>query len=227
MSYFQTLRDNYKLVKAIRTRGIKLWQNKFPSQTHFKYIPSETFGGKRVLNIGCGRCTFKAPNVVNLDGTPDELVNVVWDLSKTPLPFPDNSFDLIIANHVLEHIPNWFECFKDLARVLDVGGRIEVWVPPVSSDSAFAYRDHINRIGFYSFSGCRNFNRGGTNLAAITEFSETAKEPIQSLDILNWTSRPIVTWWTMLAPAGVLSWMMTHLRNVVSEEGYFFIKRGK
>ncbi len=42
-----------------------------------KYRPDHDFGGKRVLNIGCGFAQFKRPNVVNVDAydicKPDAL----------------------------------------------------------------------------------------------------------------------------------------------------------
>jgi len=48
-----------------------------------------------------------------------------------PLPFRANTFDLIYASHVLEHIP-WYNTVKALEetlRVLKLGGVLEVWVP--------------------------------------------------------------------------------------------------
>lgn len=195
-----------------------------PSETYLKYRKDETFGGAKVLNIGCGRCVYKAPNVVNTDLVANEGVNLVLDLSKTPFPFESESFDFIIANHVLEHVPNWFECFKELARVLKPGGRLEVWIPPVSSDSAFTYRDHINFIGLKSFAGCKTFTRAGTNLAAFTEFSGEGFENIRRLLITQTSFRPIVKWWTILAPQWLLEFYSTHLRNVISEEGFVFTK---
>lgn len=45
------------------------------------------------------------------------------------LPFPDNSFDRIIASEVLEHIPDDHGAAAELFRVLKPGGRIAVTVP--------------------------------------------------------------------------------------------------
>jgi SAM-dependent methyltransferase len=45
------------------------------------------------------------------------------------LPFPDGSFDKIIAAEVLEHIPDDMAAMGELARVLRPGGRLAVTVP--------------------------------------------------------------------------------------------------
>ncbi|SEF81808.1 Methyltransferase domain-containing protein [Thermomonospora echinospora] len=45
------------------------------------------------------------------------------------LPFPDNSFDKIIASEVLEHIGDDMTAMGELLRVLKPGGRLAVTVP--------------------------------------------------------------------------------------------------
>lgn len=193
----------------------------WPSETYFKYRPEDTFGGRKVLNFGCGKTTYKAPNVTNLDVYEHEGVNVVCTTNK--LPFENDTFDFVIANHVLEHVPNWFESFKELARVVKPGGKIEVWIPPVSSDTSFTYRDHINRIGGHSFAGCGSFNRSGNNLSAAVEFQRLGDVPRLMLDLR--VRRPAIKWWLMCSWPSLLSFFSEHLRNTVSEEGFFFRKK--
>lgn len=204
-----------------KCKSMKLWNNRIPSSTYFKYPLHHQFEGKKVLNFGCGTCIYPIKNVVNIDCVPGEYVTV-QDPSEIRLPFSDNTFDLIIANHVMEHIPNWFETMKEFARIVKVGGQIEIWIPPISSDTSFGYRDHINRIGVDSFAGCKTIKRPGSNLLAAKEFKELGE--FRKLEITNFTARPIVTWWTTFAPDSLLHWMTMHLRNVISEEGFFFTK---
>ncbi len=224
MSVFSNLKAKWiylriysKLPKDAKTK--KFW----PSETYNKYPKGHTFNGKRVLNLGCGTQVYEVPNVVNLDGYPGKGVDIIWDLSKTPLPFKDQEFDFIIANHVMEHIPNWFECFKELARVLKVGGKMEVFIPSVSSDSAFTYRDHINYIGVESFWGCLNFGGRSNNLWANTEDTKTIGN-VKNLFITSVQHRPIVTWWATFAPHCIVNFLLTHLRNMSSETGFYFEK---
>ena len=45
------------------------------------------------------------------------------------LPFEDNSYDLILCNHVLEHIPDDTQAMRELFRVLKKGGCLIAQVP--------------------------------------------------------------------------------------------------
>lgn len=47
----------------------------------------------------------------------------------TDLRFPDNSFDLVICNHILEHIPDDKKAMREILRVLRPGGTAFVQVP--------------------------------------------------------------------------------------------------
>jgi SAM-dependent methyltransferase len=214
-------RTNYKVWKAFKRFPLQTQQLHFwPSETYLKYPPDTTFDGLKVLNFGCGRTTYKAPNVVNLDVHPDQGVDVVC--TSNALPFENDTFDLIIANHVLEHVPDWFESFKEMARVVKPGGKIEVWIPPVSSDSSFTYRDHINRIGIFSFAGTRSFGRSGHNLSSVVEFQTLGD--VTRLELETKFRRPSIKWWLMLAWPSLLTFFADHLRNTVSEEGFIFRK---
>lgn len=53
----------------------------------------------------------------------------VKQMDLTALPLPDNSFDLILCNHVLEHIPNDRQAMRELYRVLRPSGRAILQVP--------------------------------------------------------------------------------------------------
>lgn len=60
---------------------------------------------------------------------PAEFVFRRADLRQDPIPFEDDRFDLVVASHVLEHLPNPLELFAELARVCRPGGLIYVESP--------------------------------------------------------------------------------------------------
>jgi hypothetical protein len=69
---------------------------------------------------------------VTVDSVAREgIVDHVCRWGSEPLPFQDESFDLVYAAHVLEHIP-WHQtvdALREAARVLTPGGHIELHVP--------------------------------------------------------------------------------------------------
>lgn len=60
----------------------------------------------------------------NLDYTTTDLNSPLADVKADicKLPFDDNSFDFILCNHVLEHIPNDTKAMQELYRILKPGG---------------------------------------------------------------------------------------------------------
>ena len=188
------------------------------SSVFTKYRQSFDFGGRKVLNAGCGYAKFDAPNVVNLDMFEITLPDVVHDLSKPPSPFEDESFDLIIANHVLEHVEDWWTCFDDFSRILKPGGKLEIWLPGVGSDSVFGYRDHINVINHMSFSGTYQSIRNPTN--AWEAESSGDYTALMHMKSQHMHLEPV--WWVRAAPECVQEFMINHLRNIVYEIGLVF-----
>ncbi|MFA5409686.1 MAG: class I SAM-dependent methyltransferase [Bacilli bacterium] len=84
------------------------------------------------LNIGCGNKILETINgypCVNVDIRPLKGVNIVCDIRY--LPFPDESFDKILASDVIEHFPisETKLLLFEWSRVLKVGGNIKFRTP--------------------------------------------------------------------------------------------------
>tara|TARA_E500000331_G_scaffold357679_1_gene420347 strand:- start:3409 stop:3909 length:501 start_codon:yes stop_codon:yes gene_type:complete len=74
----------------------------------------------------------------------DWLNTRTWDdrvevklLSGSSLPFEDDSFDRVIATHVLEHIPDPVSALTEKVRVIKPGGVLSLILP---CDPGFAWR---------------------------------------------------------------------------------------
>lgn len=111
--------------------------------------------GSRVIDVGCGagRHSFEAyrrgADVVALDRNAAELADVdtmlaaMGEAGEAPpsakaqvvvgdalsLPYPDESFSVVIASEILEHVPDDDTAIAELVRVLEPGGRLAVTVP--------------------------------------------------------------------------------------------------
>lgn len=86
---------------------------------------------ERFLEIGPG--LNRIPNFETLNIIDGKNVDYIMDIS-APMHFRDNSFDLIYASHVIEHVP-WFlqkNLFLELYRILKPEGKLEIWVPNFS-----------------------------------------------------------------------------------------------
>lgn len=90
------------------------------------------------LNIGCG--AFKIEGFLNLDADPRAEPDVVYDLNNLPYPFPSGSFDVIEANHILEHLDDPFAVMTELHRLLAIGGLLVIRVPHFSR--GFTHAEH-------------------------------------------------------------------------------------
>lgn len=85
------------------------------------------------LNIGSGKEPKTGYINVDLRKMPG-LVDVAADICR--LPFPDSVFDAILADSVLEHLPNPRVAIEELHRVVKEDGVIEVRVPALGTNAA-------------------------------------------------------------------------------------------
>jgi SAM-dependent methyltransferase len=97
--------------------------------------------GRRVLDLGCrdGALTreFAAGNeVVGVDADRDALaeaqklgIETRWADLDEPLPFPDASFDVLVAGELLEHLRDPRQLVAEARRVLRPGGTLVASVP--------------------------------------------------------------------------------------------------
>jgi SAM-dependent methyltransferase len=69
----------------------------------------------------------------------------VSNIEKNPLPFSDNSFDLIFSKSVIEHLRSPIELMEEAYRVLKPGGAAIIMTPSwVHNYSGSFYLDHTH-----------------------------------------------------------------------------------
>jgi len=167
-----------------------------------------------ILNIGCGYKKFIGG--INVDGYAACEPDILWNLNDTPFPWDDNSVDHIYAYHVFEHLDNWWEAFRECARILKPGGQIEIRVPDPSSDSAIVYRDHVHIIGLFSFDGIGN-RLGGRKLN-----SWAREQDIVPVVLIRYARIPFAKYnWI---PVWILRYLGRHFRNFIWEQRFLFHK---
>lgn len=80
------------------------------------------------LDIGCGSLRYDDDNTwITLDICKDAKPMVCGDVHH--LPFKNSSFDIVRANHILEHVDDIVRVLNEVARVIKPSGRFHVTVP--------------------------------------------------------------------------------------------------
>lgn len=103
--------------------------------------------GAKILDAGAGELRFKkycahleyvSQDFAQYDGQGDQvgLQTTTWDNSKldivsdiTDIPMEDASFDAVMCNEVLEHVPDPVAAIRELNRVLKKGGYLLLTAP--------------------------------------------------------------------------------------------------
>lgn len=122
-----------------------------------------------LLDAGCGNGLFgryfkekTGCRLVGVDGSPYALeearrsgydeVHLCPDMSASPLPFPDASFDFVLCKDVLEHLLMPMHLLEELRRVLRPGGALLCHVPnhfTLPARVRFLFTNDIDTYDFF------------------------------------------------------------------------------
>jgi hypothetical protein len=100
------------------------------------------------FNMGCG--LNKKPDCLNVDSSPESAADEVWDLEKTPWPWPSDCAEEVFFIHSLEHMggdPKVFlAIMQELYRISRPGCRIHIHVPHPRHDNFLADPTHVRPV---------------------------------------------------------------------------------
>jgi SAM-dependent methyltransferase len=111
------------------------------------YLKNETnffSSEKKVLHFAPEQAFYKRfKKMKNLDYITTDLNSPLADVKADicHLPFKNDEFDIILCNHVLEHIPDDTKAMQELYRVMKVGG-IGVFQIPQDVSRATTFEDN-------------------------------------------------------------------------------------
>ncbi|TYA56651.1 class I SAM-dependent methyltransferase [Formosa maritima] len=133
--------EGNKPIKVLHFAPERIFFNEFIKSNNINYIPCDLY-----------------PEYFNYN----EQVQIE-KVDITSIPYEDNSFDFILCNHVLEHIPNDKLAMTELFRVMKPGGFGILQVPldpnlintyedftiitPEAKEVAFGQHDHVRVYG--------------------------------------------------------------------------------
>ncbi|CAA7194366.1 class I SAM-dependent methyltransferase [Chryseobacterium potabilaquae] len=151
-------RDRERLLYAFIIEELKL-----PPETRILHIAPEIKLSKILLNKN-----FNEYICGDLHTPGYHYPDYVKNINILNIPYEDNHFDIVICNHVLEHIPQDIEAMTELRRVLKPGGKAILQVPisknnqsthedftisdPKKREELFGQFDHVRIYGQDYFS---------------------------------------------------------------------------
>lgn len=125
-----------------------------------------------VIDIGAGLRTSPRDDVITVEIYDYPTTDVLAIGSE--LPFEDNSVDGILSLAVLEHVPDPFECAREIYRILKPGGRALVMIPFLQAEHGYpSHYFNATREGVKQLF--KEFN-------LVDQFLEISNHPILTLN---------------------------------------------
>ncbi|WP_100613388.1 class I SAM-dependent methyltransferase [Confluentibacter citreus] len=175
------------------------------------YLKNETdffTSHKKVLHFAPEQAFYKRfKSMENLDYTTTDLNSPLADVKADicNLPFEDNSFDVILCNHVLEHIPDDTKAMQELYRVMKIGGMGIFQIPQDVSrkttfedntitdkkerSKIFGQYDHVRIYGLDYFNKLRSI---GFKVEEVDYTSKLSEEDITKYCLAKGEIIPVV-----------------------------------
>lgn len=166
---------------------------------HLQKLPE----GSKLLDVGCGKgrdlkrmvtacphIDFYATDWEDTGLLPQEVKFVEGDIREVEMMFPNTVFDVIVCQHVLEHMVYPVEIMRSFNKLLGKKGRVFVespnwtrlWIP---FHSAYFFNDptHIKPFTKKSYGAmCRE-----SGFTVVTIKAQTSPEPFSLKGILSAT----------------------------------------
>lgn len=136
------------IISALKKRGIYVQRaGYYKESVYSETYDEQAMTQKRFVNVGAG--DFYHPYWTNLDFISDwygsrQKQVVSFDLTKnTPLPFEDDTLEIIYTSHTVEHVPfdSSINLFKESFRCLKKGGVLRVTTGPDADSDFKAFRN--------------------------------------------------------------------------------------
>ena len=148
-----------RLDSALYPRYARNWDDALFRRFLLRYVRRDS----RVLDFGAGAGIVASMNfrglaaiVCGIDLDPRVLTNANLDEGRVAdgrsIPYPDEAFDLVFADNVLEHLDEPVAAFREVCRVLSRGGMFAFktpnrwhYMPLVAQITPLRFHKFINR----------------------------------------------------------------------------------
>lgn len=111
----------------------------------------------KILDLGCGvekyktEAFFPGAKVVGVDFIKSKGVDYVCDFERGRLPLNNNTFDMVVAWHIIEHLSDTVKIMNELHRICKNGAVIFIRVPHYMSIGMWQDITHKKGFSYYTF----------------------------------------------------------------------------
>lgn len=132
-----------------------------------------------ILDFGCGFKKYQGrpgiDNVVRIDRNGDFNPTKVFEMKPgAEIPYAENSFDMIVMRHVLEHMTDIPWCMREVWRVGRPDAKVKIWVPHASNIESHTdptHRYHLTMRSMDYFDSTKQAHKyryaGGTDFRIL------------------------------------------------------------
>jgi 2-polyprenyl-3-methyl-5-hydroxy-6-metoxy-1,4-benzoquinol methylase len=107
----------------------------------------------RILDIGCGenKVRIKGSKVDGMDVLKTKDVDIVCNIEKEKWPINDNTYDVIYARHILEHIEDLPHVLREIIRVGKNHCIVKINVPHFTNNGSYRDPTHKRFFAYRTF----------------------------------------------------------------------------
>ncbi len=96
------------------------------------------------VELGCG--SRKRAGFYGIDNAMGGEVDLLLDIERSPLPFPNDSVSHIYSSHTFEHLEapgSPIQTLREIMRVCEHGAMVEIWTPYGKSNDALLFGHRV------------------------------------------------------------------------------------
>ena len=164
------------------------------------------------MELGCG--SHKRAGFFGIDIAAGPEVDLVLDIERNPLPFPDNSVSHIYSSHTFEHLEapgSPIQTLKEIMRVSEHRATVEIWTPYGKSDDALLFGHRVFYTETHWKHICYEYDDFYLGAGTVGRFGWTRTEYVLRGGILE-------TLRSMKLP---IEFAVEHMMNIALEFGVF------
>lgn len=138
------------------------------------------------LELGCG--TLKRhSDAIGVDALDVAGVDIVGDVFDVLRKVPDSCIRSIYSEHFMEHIEDVPSLMEEMARVLQIGGSLEIVTPHFSNPYYYSDLTHKSVYGLYSLS---YFSKGTLLKRQVPTYDREIKFHLDAVNLGFKSARP-------------------------------------